>query len=88
MTPVELHKLHSQIKILGFRDLASLLKLLTKQKRLQLKYLIENKHLNLTCDEEYMNKEEIYNATETKIRRIKFRMRNIIRQANKPTKEF
>ena len=55
-----------------------------------MKYLIQNKHLRLTCDEEYMIEEDIYKATDMKIEKIKFRMRNIIRQANKPknTKEF
>lgn len=78
------------IKMLSFRDLASLLKLLTAQNRKQLKYLIQNKHLNLTCNEEYMIEEDIYNATEYKIRRIKFRMRNMIRKSKNPknTKEF
>jgi hypothetical protein len=55
-----------------------------------MKYLIQNKHLNLNSNGEYMIEEEIYNVTEMKIEKIKFRMRNIIRQANKPknTKEF
>ena len=55
-----------------------------------MKYLIQNKHLNLTSNEEYMIEEDIYNVTQMKIEKIKFRMRNIIRQANKPknTKEF
>ena len=55
-----------------------------------MKYLLQNKHLNLTLNEEYMIEEDIYNVTEMKIEKIKFRMRNIIRQANKPknTKEF
>lgn len=80
----------SSIKMLSFRDLSSLLRLLERQKRAQLKYLIKNSHLNLTNNEEYMIEEDIYNATEYKIRRVKFRMRNIIRQSNKPknTKEF
>lgn len=72
------------IKMLSFRDLASLLRLLNRQKRKQMKYLIQNSHLNLTGNEEYMIEEAIYNATEYKIRRIAFRMRNIIRQKNKP----
>lgn len=81
---------YNQIKFLGFRDLASLLKILTKQNKKQMKYLLQNKHLNLTLNEEYMIEEDIYNVTEMKIEKIKFRMRNIIRQANKPknTKEF
>lgn len=81
---------YNQIKFLGFRDLASLLKILTKQNRKEMKYLLQNKHLNLTLNEEYMIEEDIYNVTEMKIKKIKFRMRNIIRQANKPknTKEF
>jgi hypothetical protein len=81
---------YNQIKFLGFRDLASLLKILTKQNKKQMKYLIQNKQLNLTTNEEYMIEEEIYNVTDMKIEKIKFRMRNIIRQANKPknTKEF
>lgn len=90
MNPIESHKFREQIKTLGFRDLSSLLKILSRLNRKQLKYLIDNKHLNLTCNEEYMIEEEIYNITEYKIEKIKFRMRNIIRQANKPknTKEF
>ena len=81
---------YNQIKFLGFRDLASLLKILTKQNKKQMKYLIQNKHLNLTSNEEDMIEEDIYNVTQMKIEKIKFRMRNIIRQANKPknTKEF
>ena len=81
---------YNQIKFLGFGYLASLLKILTKQNKKQMKYLIQNKHLNLTSNEEYMIEEDIYNVTDMKIEKIKFRMRNIIRQANKPknTKEF
>lgn len=81
---------YNQIKFLGFRDLASLLKILIKQNKNQMKYLIQNKHLNLTLNEEYMIEEDIYKITDMKIEKIKFRMRNIIRQANKPknTKEF
>ena len=84
------HLFYNQIKFLGFRDLASLLKILTKKKKKQMKYLIQNKHLRLKLNEEYMIEEEIYNVTDMKIEKIKFRMRNIIRQANKPknTKEF
>lgn len=90
MTPTELHKLHAELKILSFRDLSSLLKVLSRQNRKQLKYLLDNKHLNLKCNEDYMIEEEIYNVTENKIERIKSRMRNIIRQSNNPknTKEF
>lgn len=81
---------YSQIKFLGFRELSSLLRILSAQNRKQKKYLIQNKHLNLTSNEEYIIEEEIYNVTEMKIEKIKFRMRNIIRQANKSknTKEF
>lgn len=88
---METYKFDSEmIKMLSFRDLASLLKILTKQNKKQMKYLIENKHLNLTLNEEYMIEEDIYNVTNMKIEKIKFRMRNIIRQSNKPknTKEF
>jgi len=90
MTPIDSQKFREQIKILSFRDLTSLLKVLSKQNRKQLKYLIDNKHLNLTCNEDYMIEEDIYRVTEDKIEKIKFRMRNIIRQANNPkhTKEF
>lgn len=73
----------STIKELSMRDLGSLLRLLNKQKREQKKYLSENSHLNLTGNSEYMIEEDIYNATEYKIRRIKFRMRNIVRRQNK-----
>lgn len=73
----------SSIKGLSIRDLASLLRLLNKQKREQKKYLSQNAHLTLTCNEEYMIEEDIYNDTEYKIRRVKFKMRNIIRQKNK-----
>ena len=73
----------STIKELSIRDLGSLLRLLNKQMREQKKWLSENSHLNLTSNSEYMIEEDIYNATEYKIRRIKFRMRNIIRQKNK-----
>ncbi len=77
---------YNQIKFLGFRDLSSLLRILSSQNRKQQKYLIDNKHLNLTCNEEYMIEEEIYDVTDEKIEKIKFRMRNIIRQANKSNK--
>ncbi len=77
---------YNQIKFLGFRDLSSLLRILSTQNRKQKKYLIQNKHLNLTCNEEYMIEEEIYDVTDEKIEKIKFRMRNIIRQANKSNK--
>lgn len=77
---------YNQIKFLGFRDLSSLLRILSSQNRKQQKYLIDNKHLNLTCNEEYVIEEEIYNVTREKIEKIKFRMRNIIRQANKSNK--
>ena len=77
---------YNQIKFLGFRDLASLLKILTKQNKKQMKYLIQNNHLNLTSNEEYMIEEDIYNVTQMKIEKIKFLMRNIIRQANKSNK--
>ena len=79
---------YNQIKFLGFRDLSSLLRILSSQNRKQQKYLIDNKHLNLTCNEDYIIEEEIYNVTREKIEKIKFRMRNIIRQANKFTEEF
>jgi hypothetical protein len=77
---------YNQIKFLGFRDLSSLLRILSSQNRKQQKYLIDNKHLNLTCNEDYIIEEEIYNVTREKIEKIKFRMRNIIRQANKSNK--
>ena len=77
---------YNQIKFLGFRDLSSLLRILSTQNRKQKKYLIQNKHLNLTCNEEYMIEEEIYDVTREKIEKIKFRMRNIIRKANKSNK--
>ena len=77
---------YNQIKFLGFRDLSSLLRILSTQNRKQKKYLIDNKHLNLTCNEDYIIEEEIYNVTREKIEKIKFRMRNIIRQANKSNK--
>ena len=77
---------YNQIKFLGFRDLSSLLRILSSQNRKQQKYLIDNKHLNLTCNEEYMIEEEIYDVTDEKIEKIKFRMRNIIRKANKSNK--
>lgn len=73
----------SSIQGLSIRDLGSLLRLLNTQKREQKKYLSQNAHLNLTCNSEYMIEEDIYNATEYKIRRVKFKMRNIIRQKNK-----
>ena len=55
-----------------------------------MKYLIENKHLKLKLNEEYMIEEDIYKVTNMKIEKIKFGMRSIIRQPNKPknTKEF
>ena len=40
MTPTELHKLHAELKILSFRDLSSLLKVLSRQNRKQLKYFL------------------------------------------------
>lgn len=73
----------SSIKELSIRDLASLLRLLNSQKRKQKKYLLENSHLNLTGNTDYIIEEDIYNSTEYKIRRVKFRMRNIARQQNK-----
>lgn len=73
----------SSIKELSIRDLAGLLRLLNSQKRKQKKYLLENSHLNLTCNADYMIEEDIYNSTEYKIRRVKFRMRYIARQQNK-----
>lgn len=79
---------YNQIKFLGVRDLSSLLRILSAQNRKQKKYLIQNKHSNLTCNEEYMIEEEIYDVTDEKIEKIKFRMRNIIRKANKFTEEF
>lgn len=90
MNPNELHKLTVELKSLSFRDLSSLLKVLTRQNRKQLKYLIQNSFLNLTDNKDYMIEEEIYKVTSAKIEKIKFRMRNIIRQANKSinTKEF
>ena len=71
----------SSIKELSIRDLASLLRLLNSQKRKQKKYLLENS--NLTCNADYIIEEDIYNSTEYKIGRVKFRMRNIARQQNK-----
>ena len=61
---------YNQIKFLGFRDLSSLLRILSSQNRKQQKYLIDNKHLNLTCNEEYLIEKEIYTVTREKIEKI------------------